>query len=45
MLEYYRARPTFRTVNGAQAPDVVARELDSMVDEARKGGPEGAAVA
>ena len=37
VLEYYRSRPTFRTVNGAQAPDVVARELDSMIDEAALG--------
>jgi adenylate kinase len=36
VLEYYRSRPTFRTVNGAQSPDVVARELDSMIDEASR---------
>ena len=36
VLEYYRSRPTFRTVNGAQAPEIVARELDSMIDEAFK---------
>jgi hypothetical protein len=36
VLEYYRGRPTFRMVNGAQPPDVVARELDSMIDEASK---------
>jgi adenylate kinase len=36
VLEYYRSRPTFRTVNGAQPPDVVARELDSMIDEASR---------
>jgi adenylate kinase len=36
VLEYYRSRPTFRKVNGAQPPDVVARELDSMIDEASK---------
>ena len=34
VLEYYKARPTFRTVNGAQAPEIVASELDSMIDEA-----------
>src|SRR5918999_221161 len=27
LLDYYRARPTFRSINGAQAPDAVAREL------------------
>jgi adenylate kinase len=36
VLDYYRMRPTFRTVNGAQAPDVVARELDSMIEEASR---------
>lgn len=35
VLDYYRGRPTFRVVNGAQAPDVVARELDAQIDEAR----------
>ena len=34
VLEYYRARPTFRVVNGAQAPERVARELDTMIDDA-----------
>jgi adenylate kinase len=34
VLEYYRGRPTFRAVNGAQAPDHVARELDAMIDAA-----------
>ena len=37
VLEYYRLRPTFRTVNGAQAPEVVAGELDAMIEEAAKG--------
>jgi adenylate kinase len=36
VLEYYRQRPTFRVVNGAQPPEVVARELDSMIDDASK---------
>ena len=34
VLEYYRERPTFRVVNGAQAPDKVAQELDMMIDDA-----------
>jgi len=38
VLEYYRKRPTFRAVNGAQAPDIVARELDDMIDDARSAG-------
>ena len=32
--DYYRPRPTFRTVNGAQPPEVVARALDAAIDEA-----------
>ena len=34
VLEYYRERPTFRVVNGAQAPECVARELDTLIDDA-----------
>jgi adenylate kinase len=34
VLEYYRERPTFRVVNGAQTPDSVAQELDTMIDDA-----------
>jgi adenylate kinase len=34
VLEYYRGRPTFRVVNGAQPPDRVAHELDAMIDDA-----------
>src|SRR5262245_58595370 len=34
VLEYYRARPTFRVVNGAQTPERVARDLDAMIDDA-----------
>ena len=34
VLEYYRQRPTFRVVDGAQAPDAVARELDRLIDDA-----------
>jgi adenylate kinase len=36
VLDYYRRRPTFRVVNGAQPPDVVARELDALLDDARR---------
>jgi adenylate kinase len=32
LLDYYRARPTFRSINGAQAPDRVARELMANID-------------
>jgi adenylate kinase family enzyme len=38
VLEYYRARPTFRVVNGAQAPDHVARDVDRMIDDAAAAG-------
>jgi adenylate kinase len=34
VLEFYRDRATFRIVDGAQPPDVVARQLDSIIDEA-----------
>jgi len=34
VLEFYRERPTFRVVNGAQASDKVAQELDMMIDDA-----------
>jgi adenylate kinase len=34
VLEYYRERPTFRVVNGAQAPDRVAHEMDTLIDDA-----------
>jgi adenylate kinase len=38
VLEYYRQRPTFRIVDGAQPAEVVARELDRAVDAALRGG-------
>jgi adenylate kinase len=38
VLEYYRARSTFRVVNGAQAPEQVARDVDRMIDDAASGG-------
>ena len=34
LVGYYRGRPTFRIVNGAQAADFVARELDATVHDA-----------
>jgi adenylate kinase len=34
LVDYYRGRSTFRTVNGAQAADFVARELDATVQDA-----------
>jgi adenylate kinase len=38
VLDYYRVRPTFRTVNGAQAAEQVARDVDRMIDDAAAGG-------
>jgi adenylate kinase len=35
VLEYYRERPTFRVVNGAQPLERVALELDTMIDDAQ----------
>ena len=37
LVEYYRRRPTFRVVDGAQAPDRVAAEVASVVDAASSG--------
>jgi adenylate kinase len=39
VLEYYRERPTFRVVNGAQTPECVALELDTMIDDAAAAAP------
>ena len=36
VVDYYRSRPTFREVNGAQAPDRVAGELESTIMEAAR---------
>jgi len=38
VLEYYRTRPTFRVVNGAQAPEQVARDVDRMIEDAAAAG-------
>jgi adenylate kinase len=34
LIDYYRRRPTFRSVDGAQAPAAVARELEAAVSAA-----------
>lgn len=34
LVEYYKHRPTFRAVNGAQAPEKVAKDLDASIDSA-----------
>ena len=38
LVEYYSGRPTFRTVNGAQTPDRVAKELDATIRDAAAQG-------
>ena len=37
LVEYYNARPTFRSVNGSQAPDRVASDLVTAIDSAWSG--------
>jgi adenylate kinase len=37
LVDYYQARPTFRSINGAQTPDRVALDLASAIDEAGNG--------
>ena len=37
VLDYYRERPTFRVVNGAQPPERVADELNAVIDDAAAG--------
>jgi adenylate kinase family enzyme len=34
LVEFYRERPTFRVVNGAQPHERVAHELDTVIDDA-----------
>ena len=34
VLEYYRVRPTFRVVNGAQSPEQVAFDMDTLLNDA-----------
>jgi adenylate kinase len=46
LVEFYRDRPTFRLVNGAQALERVAHELDTVIDDAALvGGKESAGAA
>jgi adenylate kinase len=33
LVDYYRARPTFRSVNGAQPPDLVAADISAVIEE------------
>jgi adenylate kinase len=38
LLDYYRGRPTFRSVNGAQGPAAVGRDLEAAVAQAQAAG-------
>jgi adenylate kinase len=37
LVEYYRVRPTFRSIDGAQAPDRVAADLAAAIEAAASG--------
>jgi adenylate kinase len=37
LVEYYRVRPTFRSIDGAQSPDRVAADLVAAIDAAGNG--------
>jgi adenylate kinase len=37
LVEYYKVRPSFRSINGAQSPDRVATDLVSAIEEASDG--------
>jgi len=41
LVEYYQNRPTFRVVNGAQSPEKVAFEMDTVLDDAAAVGAAG----
>jgi adenylate kinase len=41
LLDYYRPRPTFCAINGAQPPDRVAEELAAAVDDMTDGATAG----
>ena len=36
LVEYYRVRPTFRSIDGAQPPDRVAADLAAAIEAARQ---------
>jgi adenylate kinase family enzyme len=44
LIDYYRARPTFRSIDGAQAQDRVALALAAAIDAAANGGARGSAA-
>ena len=38
VVDFYRDRPTFRAVNGAQAPDLVTAEIEATIMDATRAG-------
>jgi adenylate kinase len=38
LVEYYRTRPTFKSVDGSQPQHLVARDLNAAIEAARNGG-------
>jgi len=42
LVEYYRRRPTFRSIDGAQPPDAVASDLAAAIEAAAANGARGA---
>ena len=38
LVDYYRSRPTFRAIDGAQPPDRVAADLAAAIEAAAAGG-------
>ncbi|MGE5244936.1 MAG: adenylate kinase [Betaproteobacteria bacterium] len=44
LVEYYRARPTFRSIDGAQSPDLVAADLAAAIEAAAGAAAGKAAV-
>jgi adenylate kinase family enzyme len=44
LVDYYKARSTFRAVNGAQPPDRVATDLAKAIDSASGNGAHRGAV-
>ena len=45
LVEFYRDRPTFRIVNGAQPQERVAHELATVIDDAASVGAKQATPA
>jgi adenylate kinase len=41
LVEYYRVRPTFRSIDGAQTPDRVAADLAAAIAAAGNGSVGG----